>query len=108
MVVFLQAAASGVSLVPQWQGVNIQLETSIQEVMRTFLISLPNSGHNGAESGRRVNSIYLYTCRALLFSWTITFPTFPGETTGITNHNLRLALGNESLDGISFGRFKES
>lgn len=35
------------------------------------------------------------------------FSAFPGGSLGITNHNLRLALSNESLDGISFGRFKE-
>lgn len=92
----------------QWPGVNIQLETPDREVMGPFWIHLPNSGHNGAESGRRVNGIDLHPCRALLFSWTILFPAFPGGTTGITNHNLQLALGNESLDGISFGRFKES
>lgn len=100
--------ASGVASVPQRQGVYIQLGTPVQEVKQSFLISFPNSGHNGAEPGRRVNGVYLHTGRALLFSWTIIFPAFPGGTTGITNHNLRLALGNESLDGISFGRFKES
>lgn len=72
------------------------------------MISLPNSGHNGAESDMRVSGIYLHTRRALLFSWTIVFPAFPGGTPGITNHNLQLTLGNESLDGISFGRFQES
>lgn len=92
----------------QWPGVNIQLETPVREVMGPFWIRLPNSARNGADSGRCVNSIYLHTYSALLFSWTILFPAFPGGTTGITNHNLQLALGNESLDGISFGRFKES
>lgn len=92
----------------QWQGVNIQLEMPVQEVMGSFLISLPNFGHNGAESGRHGNGIYLHTCRALLLSWTIIFPAFPGGITGIINHNLRLSLGNESLDRISFGRFRES
>ena len=44
----------------------------------------------------------------MLFSWTITFSAFPGGSLGITNYNLWLALSNESFDGISFGRFKES
>lgn len=92
----------------QWQGVNIQLEMPVQELMGSFLISLPNFGHNEAESGRHGNGIYFHTCRALLLSWTIIFPTFPGGITRITNHNLWLSLGNESLDRISFGRFRES
>lgn len=92
----------------QWPRDNIRLGTPVGEVTGPFWIRLPNSGHNGAESGRRVNCIYLHTCRALLFSRQSFFPAFPGGTTGITNHNLQLALGNESLDGISFGRFKES
>lgn len=51
----------------------------------------------------------IYTQAELcVFSRTIVFPAFPGGSPGITNHNLRLALGNESLDGISFGRFKGS
>ena len=55
-----------------------------------------------------IPKVYLHTGRAMLFSWTIIFSAFPGGSLGITNHNLRLTLSNESLDGISFGRFKES
>lgn len=53
-------------------------------------------------------TVSIYTCARLLFSCTAILPTFPGGTTGVTNPNLWLALGNESLAGISFGRFKES
>lgn len=50
----------------------------------------------------------IYTCASTIVFYTTFLPTFPGGTTGVTNPNLWLALCNESLDGISFGRFKES
>lgn len=57
--------------------------------------------------GMRIASVYTQA-GLCCFPGQSTFSAFPGGSLGITNHNLWLALSNESFDGISFGRFKES